>query len=121
MDKPSNVAKNDEVKKTEYNKLVTKVNGIDTTKFVSRTKYEKDGSDLEKKSSDVDKKITDHNYDKYITTQELNRLTTENFKARLAEENFITKTDLDTELKKNCDRVTSNKTKLFLSKMNKKN
>ena len=32
------------------------MNGTDTTKFVSRTKYEKDGSDLEKKISDVDKK-----------------------------------------------------------------
>ena len=38
--KLSNVVKND-VKKTEYNKLVTKVNNIDTTNFVKRTKYEK--------------------------------------------------------------------------------
>ena len=45
--KLSNVAKNDVVKKTECNKLVTKVNGIGTTNFVSRTKYEKDGSDFE--------------------------------------------------------------------------
>ena len=44
--KLSNVVKNDVVKKTEYNKLVTKVNGIDTTNFVLRTKYEKDGSVL---------------------------------------------------------------------------
>ena len=34
---------------TGYNKLASKVNGTDATKFVSRTKYEKDGSDLEKK------------------------------------------------------------------------
>ena len=40
--KLSNVVKNDVVKKNEYNKLVTKVNGIDTTYFVSRAKYEKD-------------------------------------------------------------------------------
>ena len=57
--KLSNVVKNDVVKETEYDKLVTKVNGIDTTKFVSRTKYEKDGSDLERKIGDVDKKIPD--------------------------------------------------------------
>ena len=56
--KLSNVVKNYVVKKTEYNKLVIKLNGIDTTKFVSKTKYEKDGSDLEKKISDVDKKNT---------------------------------------------------------------
>ena len=35
------------------------MNGLDVTKFVSRTKYEKDGSDLEKKVIDVDKKIPD--------------------------------------------------------------
>ena len=29
-----NVVKNDVVQKTEYNKLITKVNGIDTTNFV---------------------------------------------------------------------------------------
>ena len=43
----SNAVKNDVVKKTEYNKLVTKVNGIDPTNFVLKTKYEKDGSDFE--------------------------------------------------------------------------
>ena len=40
--KLSNVVKNEVVKKTEYNKVVTKVNGIDTTNFVSRTKYDKE-------------------------------------------------------------------------------
>ena len=54
--KLSNVVKNDVVKKTEYNKLVTKVDNIDTTKFVSRTKDEKDGSDFEDKISKVNKK-----------------------------------------------------------------
>ena len=37
----------DVIKETEYDKLFAKVNGIDNTKFVSRTKYEKDGSDFE--------------------------------------------------------------------------
>ena len=46
--KPGSVVKNDVAKKTENNKLASKVNRIDTTKFVSRTKYEKNGSDLEK-------------------------------------------------------------------------
>ena len=35
--KLSNVVKNDLVKKTEYNKLVSKVNGIDITGFVLKT------------------------------------------------------------------------------------
>ena len=43
-------------KKIEYNKLVAKVNDIDTTNFVLKTKYEKDGSDFEEKTSKVDKK-----------------------------------------------------------------
>ena len=54
-----NVVKNDVVKKTEYDKLVNKVNGIDNTIFVSRTKYEKDGSDFEDKIDKIDKKIPD--------------------------------------------------------------
>ena len=55
----SNVVKNDVVKKTEYNKLVTKVDNIDTTNFVLKIKYEKDGSDFEDKISKTDKKIPD--------------------------------------------------------------
>ena len=47
--KLSNVVKNDIVKKTEYNSLKAKVDNIDTTNFVLRTKYEKDGTDFEKK------------------------------------------------------------------------
>ena len=57
--KLSNVVKNDVVKKTECNKLVTKVGNIDTTGFVLKTKYDTDKSDLEKKISDAEKKIPD--------------------------------------------------------------
>ena len=59
MAKLSNVVKNDAVKKTEYDKLVNKVNVIDTRNFVLKTKYEKDGSDFEDKINKVDKKIPD--------------------------------------------------------------
>ena len=55
--KLSNVVKNAVVKKTEYNKLVTKVDNIDTTRFVSKTTYGTDKSDLEKKIPDAAKKI----------------------------------------------------------------
>ena len=54
--KLSNVVKNDVAKKTEYDKLVGKVDNIDTTSFVLKIKYEKDGSDLEDKINKVDKK-----------------------------------------------------------------
>ena len=54
--KLSNAVKNEIVKKTEYNKLVTKVDNIDTTGFVLKTTYGIDKSDLEKKLSDAEKK-----------------------------------------------------------------
>ena len=57
--KLSIVVKNDVVKKTEYDKLVTKVNGIDTTNFILETTYEKDGSDFEDKINKLDKEIRD--------------------------------------------------------------
>ena len=56
LSKLSDVVKNDVVKKTVYNKLVTKVNSIDTTGFVLKTRYDTDKSDLEKKISDAEKK-----------------------------------------------------------------
>ena len=56
--KLSDIVKNNVVKKTEYNKLVTKVDNIDTTNLFKRTKHEKDGSDFEDKISKIDKKNT---------------------------------------------------------------
>ena len=56
--KVSNEVKND-VEKTEYDKLVAKVDTIDTTGFVLKATYDTDKSDLEKKISDADKKIPD--------------------------------------------------------------
>ena len=40
LSKLSDIVKNDVVKKTEYNKLVTKVDNIDTANFVKKNKYE---------------------------------------------------------------------------------
>ena len=57
--KLSNFVKNNVVKKTEYNKLVTKVDDTDITNFVKKNKYEKDGSYFEDKISKRDKKIPD--------------------------------------------------------------
>ena len=39
-----------------YDKLVAKVNNIDTSEFVLKTKYDTDKSDLERKISDAGKK-----------------------------------------------------------------
>ena len=47
--KLSNVVKNDVVKQDLYDKLVAKVNNIDTSDFVLKTKYDADKSKLENK------------------------------------------------------------------------
>ena len=47
LSKLSNVVKNDVVKKDVYDKLVAKVNNIDTSDFVLKTKYDTDKSELE--------------------------------------------------------------------------
>ena len=59
LSKLSDVVKIEVIKNTEYNKLVTKVDNIDTTNFVLKTKYEKDESDFEDKISKIDKEIPD--------------------------------------------------------------
>ena len=130
-------------------KLVAKVNNIDTSDFVLKTKYQTNKAELEKKIPDVasfakktklievenkipdvsnlgttnaltaveneirsfsnlvkktdydtkirelEKKLTDHNHDKYITTSEFNTLAASVFNAILAQANLITKTDFD--------------------------
>ena len=49
LSKLSDVVKNDVVKKTVYDKLVAKVNSIDTSVFVLKTKYDTEKTELGKK------------------------------------------------------------------------
>ena len=49
LSKLSDVVKNNVVKKTVYDKLVTKVDNIDTSDFVLKNKYNSDKTELEKK------------------------------------------------------------------------
>ena len=62
-------------------------------------------------TSEVENKIPDNS--KYITTQESNKLTTENFAARLNQVNLVKKkqTDFDNKLTSFNKRIASNKTK----------
>ena len=53
LSKLSDVVKNDVFKKTVYDKLVAKVNSIDTSGFLLRTKYDSDKRELEKKIPDT--------------------------------------------------------------------
>ena len=49
LSKLSDVVKNDVVKKIVYDKVVAKVNNIDTSRFVLKTNYDRDKSEMEKK------------------------------------------------------------------------
>ena len=179
LSKLSDVVKNDVVKKTEYDKLNANVNNIDTTKFVLKTTYDTEKSDLKKKVSDtvknstdtsdlakkidlnakiteienkipsitglvtnseltaveneipdvsslvkktdyntkiseIEKRVSDHNHDKYITTPEFNNLAAGVFTARLTQANLVTKRDFDTKLQSLDKDINSNKTKHLL-------
>ena len=130
--KLNNVVKNDVVEKTEYNSLKTKVDSIDTTNFVVKTKHEKDISDLEDKISKIDKKISDvsslvkktdfnskineveSEISSFIAlaTNSAYSMATDVFKARLvAQTDLLRKTDLNFKLKDISARVTKHKTK----------
>ena len=63
LSKLSDVVKNDVAKKTVYDKLVAKVNNIDTSAFILQTKYYTDKSEIENKIPDTSRlaKKTDYN------------------------------------------------------------
>ena len=147
--------------------MVAKVNNIDTSDFVLKTKYDKDKSESEKKIPDatdfvkkakltelenkmldvsslatkaglttIENKIPDvsnlvnkanyntkiteiedklNNHDKYIDTQEFNKLAADVFNARIAQANLITKTDFDAKLPNLNGKITTNKTNHLLN------
>ena len=67
LSKLNNVVKNDVVKKDVYDKLVAKVNDIDTSKFVLKTKYDTDRSELENKVPDTSSLVKKTDYNTKIT------------------------------------------------------
>ena len=66
LSKLSDVVKNDVVKKTVYDKLVAKVNSIDTSGFVLKTKYDTDKSEIENKIPDTSGLVKKTDYDAKI-------------------------------------------------------
>ena len=52
-------------------------------------------TDYNTKVIETENKLNNHNRDKYIDTQEFNKLAADVFNARLAQANLITKTDFD--------------------------
>ena len=67
LSKLSDLLKNEVVKKTEYNKLVAKVDNIDTSGFILKTKYDTDKSKLENKIPDTSGLVKKTDYDAKIT------------------------------------------------------
>ena len=63
LNKLSKVVKNDVVKKTVYDKLVAKVNPIDSSDFVLKTKFDIDKSELEHKTPDTSGLVKKTDYD----------------------------------------------------------
>ena len=97
------------VKKTDYSAKITEIKGkipsisglAKNTALIAVENKIPDVSILVKKTNydtkitEIEKKFTDHKDDKYITTSEFNKLSTEVFDARLARANLVTKTDFD--------------------------
>ena len=69
-------------------------------------------TDYNTKITEIEKKLTDHNHDKYITTPEFNTLAVDVFNARLARASLVAKTNSDAKLASLNNKVTSNKNEL---------
>ena len=70
LSKLSNIVKNDVVKKPAYNKLVGKVDNIDTSDFVLKTKYSTDKTELENKIPDTSGLVKKTNSNTKVTELE---------------------------------------------------
>ena len=70
LSKLSNVVKNDVVKKMMNDKLVAKVNNIDTGDFVLKTKYSTDKTELGNKIPDISNLVKKTDYNIKITELE---------------------------------------------------
>ena len=111
------------LKKTDYNTKITHLeNQIPdisnlTTKTALTAVESKipNVSNLVKKTdyntnvTEIENKINNHNHDKYIDTQEFNKLSADVFNARLAQANLITKTEFDSKLPNLNRKITKNK------------
>ena len=62
---------------------------------------------------EIEKKLTDHNHDKFVTPPYFNALVADAFNERLAHANLITKTDFDAKLSSFTRKIMGNNTKIF--------
>ena len=102
------MVKNDVVKKDVYDKLVAKVNSIDTSGFVLKTKYDTDKSELENKIPDTSGLVKKTHYNsKIIDTEhkipDVSNLTTKPALSSVKNKipnvsNLVKKTDYNTKV-----------------------
>ena len=71
-------------------------------------------TDYKAKVTEIENKHTNHNHDKYIDTQEFNKLTADVFNERITQVDLITKTEFDSRLSKLNRKITANKSKHLL-------
>ena len=76
----------------------------DLSSYVKKTNYDT-------AITAIEKKITDHNHDKYATTPEFNTLAASVFNSRLAQANLITKTDFNTKVSSLHSKIAANESK----------
>ena len=70
--------------------------------------------DYDTKINEIEKKVSDHNHGKCITTPEFDKFTAKIFAARLAQANLVTETDFDTKRASLNKKFNSNTTKYLL-------
>ena len=114
------------VKKAKLTELENKISDVSSlvTKIALTTVENKipDVSSLVKKTdyktkiTEIEKKLTDHNHHKYITTPEFNTLAEDVFNAILSQADLITRTDFDAKLWSLYRKLTKNKSKHSLVK-----
>ena len=76
-------------------------------------------TDYNTKIMEIEKNHAYHNHDKYITTPEFNKLTSEISVTRLKQANLVTKTDFDDNLKRlNQKKKNQIKKNIYFLKMN---
>ena len=71
-------------------------------------------TDYNTKITEIENEINNHNQDKYIDSQEFNKLTADVFNARIAQANLITKTEFNAKLSNLNRKITANKSKHLL-------
>ena len=112
------------VKKAKLAELENKIPDISNfaTKTASTTVENKipdvsnlvNKTDYNNKVTEIEKKLTNRNHGKYITTPEFNKLAADVFNVRLAQANLIAKSDFDSKLSNLSVKSTTNKTKHLL-------